>query len=204
MRWIILLFVCLYIIYRMQFVNVLSQVDKREYQMATYDNKGDAAELLGRLNRDVIKLLRYMRDKYGVDRNGPAPDQLDRYKIADSMLTRYNPDNMSENDPQLSMDTAYTIGKGRQLLMCLRDRNNPQRLIDYNTLLFVILHEISHIGAYDTFGHGERFWQVFKFVLSEAVSAGVYTPTDYSKRNSDYCGLIITYNPLLDDNLLSA
>lgn len=202
--YIVLLILAVICIYKWNFTTIYTTIDQRNYTVADYPNKQDAANMLGRINLDLIKLLRHLRNKYNVDRIDvmqlPA-DQRDRFRIVDNMLDNYNPDVMAENDPRLSSDTSYTIGKGVELVVCVRDRNNPSKLVDYSTLLFVMLHEISHIGAYDVFGHGTRFWEVFKFVLTEAVEAGIYEPIDYRQKNTMYCGLNITYNPYFDTNL---
>jgi len=98
-----------------------------------------------------------------------------------------------------TMETAYTINKGTKMMFCLRDRKTL-KLHDVDTLLFVALHEISHIGN-KAWEHGTDFWEIFKFVLKEANESGVYTPVNYAKENIVYCGLTVTYNPYFDNSL---
>jgi len=74
-------------------------------------------------------------------------------------------------------------------------------LEDIETVFFVMLHECAHIANYNGWGHDTRFWTVFKFIIHEAVLAGVYTPIDYAKHPKEYCGISVYYQPLFDDAL---
>ena len=67
-------------------------------------------------------------------------------------------------------------------------------MTELNTLVFVGIHELSHIASV-TKGHGDEFWDNFKFLLENAVKAKIYTPEDYSKESVDYCGMKITDSP---------
>jgi hypothetical protein len=120
--------------------------------------------------------------------------------IMQRILQNYNPEVIEENDPRYSKDTSYTINKGQTLRICLRHRDNPHKLHSINELMFVVLHEISHMGNVG-WGHKVDFWQTFKFVLEEAVKLGVYKPVDYSVHGINYCGLSVKYNPLYDTAL---
>lgn len=193
----------------------------RDWSVASsYNNANDAAQLLGRLHADIIVFMRKMRAKYNVDMGGglggsdglPLTDdrlsqsiiETDRQKIIKALIKNYNADMVFENDPKKSSDTAYTINKGDSLYFCLRNRTNPNTFIPYNTMMFALLHELSHMANYNAWGHTQRFWEVFAFILSEASNAGIYTPEDYSKRPQTYCGLAINYNPLFDTKIASA
>ena len=46
-------------------------------------------------------------------------------------------------------------------------------MIELNTLVFVGIHELSHIASV-TKGHGDEFWDNFKFLLENAVK-DIYT-----------------------------
>jgi hypothetical protein len=163
-----------------------------------YDNRAEAAIMMRRLHLAAVAVGRSMKRRYAIDE---SPANTRAARLADALLDNYNPDVIYENDPARSRETAYTVNKGDALYVCLRDRGRPEALVDYDTLLFVYLHELSHIAAHDVWGHGEKFWETFKFVLEEAVVAGVYRPVDYSKKPTVYCGLDITYNPLFDQRL---
>jgi len=79
-------------------------------------------------------------------------------------------------------------------VLCLRRKDNGE-LHDENTIMYVILHELAHMVNTE-WGHEKDFWDKFQFLLNEAVSIGIYTPIDYSKKPVKYCGLDIKYSPL--------
>lgn len=78
------------------------------------------------------------------------------------------------------------------MVFCLRHKNG--KLHDINTIMFVVLHEITHM-LNDRWGHEVYFWQLFRVVLTDAVECGIYVPIDYSIAPQKYCGMTITQNP---------
>jgi hypothetical protein len=181
--------------------------------VSDFDNNTQAAELLSRVHARVVEFMRFLRKKYHIGETddivaaeGAVHSQVkssphDIYNIVSHLLENYNPDGFYENDPRRSADTSYTVDKGSAMYICLRDRADVMRLVGDDDLLFVILHECAHVANYNDFGHGNRYWEVFKFVLHEAELAGVYRPVDYSKYPIIYCGLRVSYNPLYDTTL---
>lgn len=203
---VVALVIVLLVLDRMRYTRI-GGTDREWVVAAGYDNSKSAAALLDRVHSRVISLMRALKVKYHIDEpedeSAAHPhDKInpDKRKIVDSLLNGYNPDVLTEHIP-LGSETSYTSNKGEAMRLCLRDKGDPRKLIDEDTLMFVVLHEISHIAAYDTWGHTTRFWEVFKFILREAVSAGMYTPRDYSRNKINYCGLILTHNPLFDPSI---
>jgi hypothetical protein len=122
--------------------------------------------------------------------------------MVQSILINYSPEVIVENDPKWSQDTSYTLDKGRKIILCLRDKEPPYNIVDRNTMMFVVLHEVGgHIGNYNGWQHTTRFWTIFKFIIHEAAQFGIYTPIDYRKFPAKYCGITIDYQPLYDDTL---
>jgi hypothetical protein len=170
--------------------------DTKYNVIAGYSNKNEAAAMIDSMNTKFISFLRYLRERY---RMHPSSDVR---AIVHSIITNYNPEVISENDPRWSSDTSYTVDKGRKILLCLRQKTPPYNLVDFNTLMFVVLHEVGgHIGNYNGWQHTTRFWTVFKFILHEAADFGIYTPVDYAKYPVKYCGITIDYQPLYDKSL---
>ena len=92
-------------------------------------------------------------------------------------------------------NTSFTINKGELISLCIREHTNGRPFHDYNSLCFVIIHEMAHIISISE-GHNFEFIENFKFLLKEAVSMEYYTPIDYSKNPFLYCGKIkVTNNP---------
>jgi hypothetical protein len=69
-------------------------------------------------------------------------------------------------------DKSYTINK-HKIFLCLKDENSEY----YNNsmLIFVLLHEISHVLC-PNIGHTEEFDNIFQAVLDEATKEGIYNP----------------------------
>lgn len=164
-----------------------------------YTNMDQAAELLDRMNLDVIKLIKHLDDKYLANPNFKNENLIRGIKQTKSM---YRPSgSIQENIPSSPTDdTAYTVNKGEVIAMCLRNLNNKNKFHDYNSLLFVKLHELAHIFSV-TLGHDTAFWTHFKFLLKEAVELGLYKSVDYLNNPVDYCGVEIKYSPLFDNTL---
>jgi hypothetical protein len=210
--YIAIIFVLLYTMF--SFLHKSKKIDVRAsdgniYEVADFPNKLEAAELIASVNAAVIKLLKYMRDKYT---SGNLGGTTDRELVTLSMLNNFNFEKIIETDPRYESGTSTTLNKGEKMYICVRQRpidtesaiyksGYDYPLCDYNTVLFVVIHELSHIAAYDTWFHTTRFWEVFKFVLKNAVELGIYQNVDYSKNPRRYCGLIVNYNPLFDSSL---
>ena len=162
---------------------------------------GDAAaEALMQLDGRVRLALAMLRRRFKDD---PGP----RGAFTRKLLANFNPDRIVENSPlNVSGDTAFTLNKGTLLALCLRrpDRavGDPAayRVHDIDLLTFVTLHELTHMGL-DAYDHPPEFWQAFKLLLATAVAAGALPVQDFREQPEVYCGLKITYNPLLDPTL---
>ena len=125
--------------------------------------------------------MRKLRTEHGDD---PAVMKL---------LARYNPGSLVENSPHNPEgETSYALDKGREIAMCLRDKNSGE-LHDLDTLTFVALHEITHI-AIDAADHPAEFWDTFRKILIAAEP--IYISPDFAASPQPYCGLMIDYNPL--------
>ncbi len=180
---------------RRRLVPIYSNICGRTYRViAGYDNRQEAAELLDKVNCSIMKLLASLKARYG------RVDSL-RGRAVRKLLRNYDLDNIYENDSVYSSDTTYTINKGDSISVCLRDKKNPEQLVDANILLFVMIHEAAHIANYDGWGHGTKFWSMFAFLLEEAIAVGIYRPIDYAAAPVEYCSLRINYNPLFDKSL---
>lgn len=120
------------------------------------------------------------------------------------LLNNYDTDKIHEISPlNKEGNTSYTEDKAR-LVLCLRKKEKNEtgnhELHDINTVMFVVLHELSHMMN-NEWGHPQGFWVLFKFVLLNAVEAGVYDPVNYGIYPIKYCGLLLTYNPIYDAQL---
>lgn len=164
---------------------VISTVDGNKYCVRDRKEVKIAADLLAKTTTKCKDLVEYVFKKY--------PEQDNVLRLHDG----FNPQQIMETLPT-SEYTAYSENKGEKLAFCLNEKKTDNNnLIDENTLMFVAIHEISHIAT-KSIGHKSEFWENFKFLLSEAKTAGLHNPVDYKKKPQEYCGMKISDNPYYD------
>lgn len=76
---------------------------------------------------------------------------------------------------------SYTINK-KTVYLCLEDQDG--KYYNLNILVYVLLHEISHVLC-KSIGHNEEFQGIFDRLLSKAEEKGYYDPSQ--KIPHDYC-----------------
>lgn len=79
---------------------------------------------------------------------------------------------------------SYTINK-RVIHLCTKSPRNGE-YYDKNTLMFVVLHELSHVIC-DDIGHTDKFLQINRAILNFAIKNGYYDPSKPFVEN--YCSL---------------
>ena len=178
-----------------------SKIDNRCYKIKKkYDSKtyNKAANILAFLNKTNIKVINHMKNKYFYNENNKY-----KKKLTANLINRYNPKSLREHAPKGLKNLSYVFGKGKSIGYCLREkRTGKNNLHKIDTILFVNLHELTHIASTENDPrHEKNFWKNFKIILHEAEEVGVYTPIDYSKNSVDYCGMMVTYNPYFNEKL---
>jgi predicted metal-dependent hydrolase len=161
---------------------VISHFDNKQYLVRNENDKSEAANLLAETRRRLIILTDHLKDNFG---DKVVTKQIDKL---------FNPDAITEA-AETSKYTSYSINKGEKVVLCLRSRDGENKLIDINTLVFVALHELAHIGTISV-GHTTEFWDNFKFVLKESVKLSIYEYQDFNNNPKQYCGIKITDQPL--------
>lgn len=99
---------------------------------------------------------------------------------------------LSENSTLMAWEAAYTSNK-KSVSICVRD--NRGQLVDWNTSVFVALHELAHIGT-DEHNHTPLFWQNNQKLLLLAIQAGILQYVPYAQEPTTFCGHRITHNPV--------
>tara|TARA_B100000902_G_scaffold397691_1_gene462247 strand:+ start:715 stop:1308 length:594 start_codon:yes stop_codon:yes gene_type:complete len=164
---------------------IISNVNGNKYCVRDRSKLELAADRLATINNKMNELVTHVGKKY------PEQENVKR------LVSGYNPRKIYETLPT-SEYTAYSENKGEKLAFCLdTEKDSKGRLIDINTLMYVALHELSHIAT-KSIGHTTEFWDNFKFLISEAKAIGVYNPIDYKKEPARYCGMNISDNPYYD------
>lgn len=165
-------------------VSVRASTSGQSYQVQNLPDKQAAAELMGRIHLNLDTLIK----RYKEDPNTSA-DQ--RVRI---MIERFNPQNMCENNIDAD-STSYSENKGERIVVCLRSKQKPYPLVDENTVMFVVLHEMAHLMT-TTIGHTPEFWANFRRLLHDAIGCGIYHETNYNREPVSYCGMTISESPL--------
>ena len=161
---------------------VKSEVDNEEYLVRSLPDKNEAANLLANIKSKIRVLIKHL--------NNIFPNDIRVLRLNKN----YNEDKISEGADNAKY-TSYSVNKGEKIVLCLRSKNEQKSLVDLNTMMFVVLHEIAHIVT-KSVGHTEEFWDNFKWILEESVNIGIYESQDFNNKPVEYCGIEITDNPI--------
>ncbi len=159
---------------------IKSTVDGHTYTVRKLPDKLDAANKLAHISANLSKLVDHV---YKNDKDREGVQQLKR---------NFNSRNIIENTPG-GQYTAYSVNKGEQLAICLRNVDD-NKFINDNLIYFISIHEMAHVMT-DEIGHTPKFWDNMKYLLEQSHEIGFYTPEDYSKNPQMYCGQEINSTP---------
>jgi len=163
---------------------IISDVDGKTYCVRERAKLELVADLLANTTQKMMKLVKYLGVKY------PDRENVKR------LVKNFNPTKVSEILPT-SKYTAYSENKGEKLAFCATTTKKGNTLIDKNTLMFVALHELSHIAT-KSVGHTTEFWENFKFLIKNAEKTNIYNPVNYKEKPQKYCGMTISDSPYYD------
>ena len=142
-----ILVICGYIYYSSPEFNlkcIVSDKDGKKYCVRERKNMEKAAKLLEGISDKAEQLVLYVYDKY------PEMETVQQLK------ERFNRDVIMESLPN-SKYTAFSENKGEKVSFCLnKEKGNNDDLIDAHTLMFVCIHEMSHIMT-KSIGHDSTF-----------------------------------------------
>lgn len=161
---------------------IKSTIDGKEYLVRSLPDKQQAADLLATISTKLQTLVKYLEETEATDERTIR------------IVENFNPDQISEGSENAKY-TSYSVNKGEKIIFCLRSRDKENKLMDTNTMTFVALHELSHVGTKST-GHDESFWKNFKWLLERAIKIGIYQDQDFKNKPVEYCGIQITDSPL--------
>jgi hypothetical protein len=162
---------------------VKSNVDNERYLVRNLDDKQEAADRLARVRDRLLRLRTALQQKFS---EKPFVKQI----LANC---DFSADRFSESTPDAAF-TSYSVNKGEKVYMCLRQRDKTETLVPENTIVFVALHEMTHIGT-ATIGHTSEFWNNFAWVLQQAEAMNLYQYQDFAAHPVEYCGVHITDSP---------
>lgn len=173
-------------------IYVVSDIDNNTYLIRRGRNKSkiflkNSANRLAEINKRILLLINSLEEKAKIDEN--------KYYFVKYLKKNYNASKLSEAayDPKY---TTYTINKD-EMHICLRTRDINEKLYDINLLMYVILHELSHMCNYDENGypingHGNEFKYIFYILVKEAIEMNLYIHKNYKESPVEYCGIMLT------------
>jgi hypothetical protein len=169
-------------------LTVVKATDGHSYRVQDLPDKQAAAEMLAKIRANISKVVAlYSQDEYLAD----TPARL--------LVERYDASALMENS-MTSSDTSYSENKGEKIVLCLRNKDSPPSypLIELNTVMFVVLHEMAHLMTESLSAHSHTpvFWANFRRLLEDSAKIGIWTAVNYSKQPVAYCGMMITDSPL--------
>lgn len=164
-------------------VYIRSEVDGNYYLVRDLEDKQQASNLLAKIRQNIMELT----DHLYANKDGayiayrPYIIQLHN-KIRDVVVVESSEDNVY---------TSYSINKGEQIVFCLRSREVKNKIHQLNLLMYVVLHEISHVACPE-YNHTPLFKRIFAFITQVAIDIGMYKRINFSVHPEEYCGLEIT------------
>ena len=187
---VVVLSVLLYLVVKLEGMAIKSSLDDRFYDVVPYFKyRTRAADLLAAVNLFNATLIKGLVARHRNTENQWIKD------IVESLEAFYRQDSLTENHPTDGHNVSYVFERGMIFCLCLRRLpQHEDRFIDLETLKFVSMHELAHIGAANR-GHDKNFWLTFKFLLKTAHAMKLHVPVDYSKKPVNYCSLTIRKNP---------
>jgi Mimiviridae putative metallopeptidase WLM domain protein len=162
---------------------VKSDVDDKFYLVRDVEDKQKAANMLGKIMQNIIKLSDHLYEN------------KDKYKDMEEYIELFHskvPNIVLLESTQDSAYTSYAVNKGEQIVFCLRTKRTGNELHDLNLVMYVVLHEASHTADPYYDNHGPIFRKIFAFLTKRAIEIGLYKKVDYRTNPEEYCGMDIT------------
>jgi hypothetical protein len=148
-------------------------------------------ERLAELIKRGDRLVQYVRSK-----NYPNRQVAGRIEKNWNELKRTNKIGVTPT----STDTpGFVINKSDAMQLCLTTSpDKPNDLDELNLNTFVLIHEISHLGAIE-YEHGMEFMDVFRKMLRASIDLGIWKYVDYRKNPQMYCNYFVDATPTIPE-----
>ncbi|CAH6421509.1 Hypothetical protein KVN_LOCUS322 [uncultured virus] len=163
-------------------VYVKSDLDERKYLVRDLKDKQMAANMLAKIRKNIFILVDYLNEN-----KNRYPNYI---QSIEQLVKKIQNVIILESDDG-SNYTSYSINKGEQIVFCIRSKKNKNKIHDLNLIMYVVLHELGHVGCKEH-GHTELFKNIFAFFTMVAIDIGLYKKIDFEKDPTEYCGLTIT------------
>lgn len=181
---LILVVIVIYIKYqRHDVIYIKSDVDDEYYLVRDLADKQEASNILAKIKQNIIGLTKYLYDN--------KDTKYIEYSSYITQLYERIKNVIVIESSEDSVYTSYSVNKGEQIIFCLRSRKIKNQLHKLNLLMYVVLHEISHVACPE-YGHTPLFKKIFAFITTVAIGINLYQKIDFTHDPTEYCGLTIT------------
>jgi predicted metal-dependent hydrolase len=180
---IIIVFIYIFLFFNKNRLVYVETNTGSKYLVQDSKDKSVSANLLSMIVQNMYKLKNHLvRNKNNYSDYSEYIELLNQ-NFNENRTTIYE----TERDSDL---TSFSVNKGEELSFCLKSKKTGQ-FHDMNLLMYVALHEMAHMACPEV-GHGNLFKRIFRFLVKEAVSLGLYNNVDYSASPVEYCGMILS------------
>jgi hypothetical protein len=175
----IIIIIIIVILFKKKYIYIKVKDGKKFYVEDLKNNDEiKSAEIFFEINKRCEKLIKVLDIKY------PNDEGVKRLK------KKYQWYDLREDT------STYTINKGDKIHIKIKDRNNNYYSI--NTLMFIVLHELTHVMIKNYDKHNDFFWSKNKWLMREATLINIFIPIDYSLMPIQYGNIKINSNPLFN------
>jgi len=163
--------------------------DKKKFlvQNNTNEPRWISEEVANRLSRLANKIDFLVNEMY--KESYPSKEISLRLKERWSNI-RSKPNGFRETSSNENT-AGYTVDKGEEMRICVRDKKQNNKLEDENVMMFVTLHECAHLMS-KSYGHNKEFKENFASITKKAIQLEIYQYENYRVNNKVYCGVDIT------------
>ena len=127
-------------------MSVVEAFNRKKFLVRDLNDKKESADILAKLMENLKLLISTLRNT-----NNPNDRELQKFKpFIETIYNRIDDVKVRENEGGNDL-TSYSINKGEELVFCIRSKQN-NKIHSINELMYVSIHEISHIGCPET-GH---------------------------------------------------
>ena len=184
----IIIIVCLsiYIYFKMSnpdMTYIKSDIDGVYYLVRNVDDKQEAANTLAKMRTNLIKVSDYLYKNIN-------DEKYKKYEKYINLLHEKINDIVITESTQDSIYTSYSVNKGEQIIFCIRTRKK-YGIHDINLMMYVGLHEISHVACPIYDNHGPLFKEIFAFITNAAIDINIYKRIPFHEKSEEYCGMKI-------------
>jgi hypothetical protein len=183
---IIILIIILSVFYWFNYKNMtflLSPIDNHYYMVRDLPDKYIAVNMLSTLRKNILTFIEYLNSK--------KDNEYKEYEPYITQLTTRMKGVVISENKEHTYTTSYSVNKGEELVFCLRSKKVWDKFHDINVLMYVVLHEISHIACPE-YGHTDLFKKIFAFFTKIAIELKQYTYINFTAKPEEYCGIYIT------------